>query len=68
MDDDGGGASRSPSLVSSAPPPPKNANQTMWVLLLKAHYAARGLASLASAAIELGGAARHMVAAGRTNA
>jgi hypothetical protein len=40
----------------------------MWVLLLKAHYAARGLASLASAAIELGGAARHMVAAGRTNA
>jgi hypothetical protein len=65
-DDDDGGAYWSPSLFSSAPP--KNANQTMWVLLLKAHYAARGLASLASAAIELGGAARHKVAAGRTNA
>ena len=42
--------------------------QIRWVLLLKAHRAAGCLASLASAAIVLGGAARRRVAAGRTDA
>ncbi|CAD6206822.1 unnamed protein product [Miscanthus lutarioriparius] len=46
----------------------KNAKQIRWVLLLKAHRAAGCLASLASAAVALGGAARRRVAAGRTDA
>ncbi|CAO2187014.1 unnamed protein product [Urochloa humidicola] len=45
----------------------KNAKQIRWVLLLKAHRAAGCLASLASAAVALGGAARWRVAAGRTD-
>ena len=44
----------------------KNAKQITWVLLLKAHRAAGCLASLASAAVALGGAARRRVAAGCT--
>ncbi|KAG2631423.1 putative xyloglucan glycosyltransferase 10 [Panicum virgatum] len=46
----------------------KNAKQITWVLLLKAHRAAGCLASLASAAVALGGAARRRVAAGCTDA
>ncbi|KAG8098340.1 hypothetical protein GUJ93_ZPchr0013g35372 [Zizania palustris] len=46
----------------------KNAKQITWVLLLKAHRAAGCLASLASAAVALGAAARRRVAAGRTDA
>lgn len=46
----------------------KNARQITWVLLLKAHRAAGCLASLASAAVALGAAARRRVAAGRTDA
>ncbi|AQK62588.1 probable xyloglucan glycosyltransferase 9 isoform X1 [Zea mays] len=46
----------------------KNAKQIRWVLLLKAHRAAGCLASLASAAVALGAAARRRVAAGRTDA
>jgi hypothetical protein len=46
----------------------KNAKQIRWVLLLKAHRAAGCLASLASTAVALGGAARRRVAAGRTDA
>ncbi|VAI22409.1 unnamed protein product [Triticum turgidum subsp. durum] len=46
----------------------KNAKQITWVLLLKAHRAAGCLASLASAAVTLGAAARRRVADGRTDA
>ena len=46
----------------------KNAKQITWVLLLKAHRAAGCLASLASAAVALGAAARRRVADGRTDA
>ncbi|GJN23173.1 hypothetical protein PR202_gb10799 [Eleusine coracana subsp. coracana] len=45
----------------------KNAKQIRWVLLIKAHRAAGCLASLASAAVALGAAARRRMAAGRTD-